>query len=325
MINNRQAGRRRGRNNNNPRQNGGGGNRGNGDSGNRIDNRARGNATQLLEKYRNMARDAQLAGDRVNMEYYLQFADHYFRVLADNRARQEENSGGQGQGQQQRFRRFEEGDDTDEFGDDNDGFGDPMDDFRREEPRRDETRGQEVRSDGNRNDGNRGDGNRNDGNRRDEGRRDEPRREEGRREEAPREQGFREQGARENGRDQNPRDQAPRDPNRRDNRPPRRERAPVSQEVETAPQADYHPPVSPPSITEAANDVADAPAAEDVRPRRGRKPRREAGAPEAEPGLDMSVLPPAIGRVPDVEGEAAPEPAPRRPRRPRSAPVQAAE
>jgi len=97
LINNRQAGRRRGRNN--PRQNGGG-NRGGGDSGNRIDSRARGNAAQLLEKYRNMARDAQMAGDRVNAEYYLQFADHYFRVLADNRARQEE--------QQQRFRRHDE-------------------------------------------------------------------------------------------------------------------------------------------------------------------------------------------------------------------------
>ena len=68
MINNRQAGRRnRGRNNNNNgRPNGG--NRGGGDNGNRIDNRARGNAAQLLEKYKNMARDAQMAGDRVNAE-----------------------------------------------------------------------------------------------------------------------------------------------------------------------------------------------------------------------------------------------------------------
>lgn len=112
MINNRQAGRRRGRNN--PRQNGGG-NRGNGDSGNRIDSRARGNAAQLLEKYRNMARDAQMAGDRVNAEYYLQFADHYFRVMADNRARQEE--------QQARFRRPDDHEQDDEFGDDGDGFG----------------------------------------------------------------------------------------------------------------------------------------------------------------------------------------------------------
>ena len=89
MINNRQAGRRnRGRNNNNGRPSGG--NRGGGDSGNRIDSRARGNAVQLLEKYKNMARDAQMAGDRVNAEYYLQFADHYFRVLSESRERFEE-------------------------------------------------------------------------------------------------------------------------------------------------------------------------------------------------------------------------------------------
>ncbi len=111
MINNRQAGRRRGRNNARPN---GGGNRGNGESGNRIDSRARGNAAQLLEKYRNMARDAQMTGDRVNAEYYLQFADHYFRVLADNRARQEE--------QQARFRRPGDNEPDDDYGDDDDGI-----------------------------------------------------------------------------------------------------------------------------------------------------------------------------------------------------------
>ncbi len=58
--------------------------------GNRIDNRARGNAPQLLEKYKTLARDAQQAGDRVLAEYYFQFADHYFRVLAESRARYEE-------------------------------------------------------------------------------------------------------------------------------------------------------------------------------------------------------------------------------------------
>jgi hypothetical protein len=168
LINNRQAGRRRGRNNN-PRQTGGGGNRGNGDSGNRIDNRARGNAAQLLEKYRNLARDAQMAGDRVNAEYYLQFADHYFRVLADNRARQEE--------QQQRFRR---NDDSDQDGDDQDdqfdSMGDEVDEFapppmqeqrppRRERDRdRDGNRGEATRE-GNRSEGNRGEGARAESNR----------------------------------------------------------------------------------------------------------------------------------------------------------------
>ena len=88
MINNRQAGRRRGRGGQQQRPQG---NPGRQDNGNRIDNRARGNAAQLLEKYKTLARDAQMQGDRVNTEYYLQFADHYFRVLAETRSRFEEN------------------------------------------------------------------------------------------------------------------------------------------------------------------------------------------------------------------------------------------
>jgi len=80
LISNRQGGRRRGR----------GGQRGPNLGGNRQDNRQRGNAAQLLEKYKNMARDAQLGGDRVQAEYFLQFADHYFRVLNENRARFED-------------------------------------------------------------------------------------------------------------------------------------------------------------------------------------------------------------------------------------------
>jgi hypothetical protein len=80
LINNRQGGRRRGR----------GGQRNPNLGGNRQDNRQRGNAAQLLEKYKNMARDAQLAGDRVQSEYYLQFADHYFRMLGENRPRVED-------------------------------------------------------------------------------------------------------------------------------------------------------------------------------------------------------------------------------------------
>jgi hypothetical protein len=39
-----------------------------------------------------MARDSQLAGDRVQTEYYLQFAEHYFRVLSESRARFEEQN-----------------------------------------------------------------------------------------------------------------------------------------------------------------------------------------------------------------------------------------
>ena len=86
-MNNRQNGRRRGRGGQQVRngQPGGGAERGN-----RIDNRARGNAAQLLEKYKSLARDAQMQGDRVNTEYYHQFADHYFRVLSESRLRFDE-------------------------------------------------------------------------------------------------------------------------------------------------------------------------------------------------------------------------------------------
>jgi hypothetical protein len=63
---------------------------GGGQSANRLEVRVRGNAHQLLEKYKVLARDAHQAGDRVAAEYYLQHADHYFRVLNDSRIRQEE-------------------------------------------------------------------------------------------------------------------------------------------------------------------------------------------------------------------------------------------
>src|SRR3546814_13681952 len=49
-------------------------------------------------------RDAQMQGDRVNTEYYLQFADHYFRVLNENRSRVEEH---------QRRQRDDQDDDND--------------------------------------------------------------------------------------------------------------------------------------------------------------------------------------------------------------------
>jgi len=83
-LNNNRSNRRRGRGNRN---------QGGGNNANRIDSRARGNAPQLLDKYKKLAQDAQHNGDRVQAEYYLQFADHYFRVIADNKARQDEARG----------------------------------------------------------------------------------------------------------------------------------------------------------------------------------------------------------------------------------------
>ena len=85
----------RGNNNNRRRSRGNNGRpqQGGGQQLNRIDSRARGNAPQMLEKYRKLAQDAHLNGDRVTAEYYLQFADHYFRVIADTRVRQDETRG----------------------------------------------------------------------------------------------------------------------------------------------------------------------------------------------------------------------------------------
>jgi len=110
LNNNRGNNRRRGRGSN--RQQGGG------QQLNRIDSRARGNAPQLLEKYRKLAHDAHLNGDRVTEEYYLQFADHYFRVIADQRQRQEE-------ARQQRQERWQDGSDGDRYEADSSGeYGD---------------------------------------------------------------------------------------------------------------------------------------------------------------------------------------------------------
>ena len=109
MINNRQNGRRRGRNGNGQRT----GNPGAPGGGSRIDNRARGNASQLYEKYKSLARDAQMSGDRVNTEYYLQFADHYFRVLSESRGRFEE----QGQRRIAPVDSFDDLDGDDDYGD----------------------------------------------------------------------------------------------------------------------------------------------------------------------------------------------------------------
>lgn len=105
MNNNRNnnTNRRRGRGN---RQQGGG-------NQNRIDSRARGNAPQMFDKYKKLAQDAAHNGDRVQAEYFLQFADHYFRVIADNKARQDEVRGG-GRRDERDYQSDDEGED-DEF------------------------------------------------------------------------------------------------------------------------------------------------------------------------------------------------------------------
>ncbi|MGI8942874.1 MAG: DUF4167 domain-containing protein [Qipengyuania sp.] len=110
-MNNIRNNRRRGRGNRN--QSGGG------NAGNRIDSRARGNAPQLLDKYKKLAQDAQHNGDRVQQEYYLQFADHYFRVIAGNKARQDEVRGKRSDGRDS----SDDDDDSDDDGEDRRGGG----------------------------------------------------------------------------------------------------------------------------------------------------------------------------------------------------------
>lgn len=102
--------------------------------GNARDNRQRGNAAQLHEKYKSMARDAQLSGDRVQTEYYLQFADHYFRMLGDARPRFDEQKRGRDDDQD------DDGDDRQDSDMDNDGDGDGDDGDQDEQPQRQQAR-----------------------------------------------------------------------------------------------------------------------------------------------------------------------------------------
>ncbi len=44
--------------------------------------RVRGTAQQLQEKYQQMGRDSATSGDRVTAESYFQYAEHYFRIIA---------------------------------------------------------------------------------------------------------------------------------------------------------------------------------------------------------------------------------------------------
>jgi len=51
----------------------------------RNEQKSRGNPKQLVEKYQNQARECLQAGDRMQAEYYFQFAEHYYRVLNETR------------------------------------------------------------------------------------------------------------------------------------------------------------------------------------------------------------------------------------------------
>jgi len=55
----------------------------------------RGSASHVYEKYMQLARDANTAGDRVAAENYLQHAEHYWRIMAVNQPPQQPYQQGQ--------------------------------------------------------------------------------------------------------------------------------------------------------------------------------------------------------------------------------------
>ena len=61
----------------------------------------RGSAAHVYEKYLQLARDANSAGDRVMAENYLQHAEHYYRMMAAAQAQQQQYQAQQGQQGQQ--------------------------------------------------------------------------------------------------------------------------------------------------------------------------------------------------------------------------------
>jgi len=66
--------------------------------------KVRGTPQQIIEKYQALARDAQLANDRVAVENFQQHAEHYTRMLAEAMREQEARREQQEQQQQQHNR-----------------------------------------------------------------------------------------------------------------------------------------------------------------------------------------------------------------------------
>ncbi len=65
------------------------------------DVKIRGNAAHIAEKYSTLARDAQVAGDRIASENYLQHAEHYNRIVAASQAHTQQQQLQQQQAQAQ--------------------------------------------------------------------------------------------------------------------------------------------------------------------------------------------------------------------------------
>ena len=64
--------------------------------------KVRGTPQQIIDKYEQLARDAQTSGDRVTAENFLQHAEHYLRLLSAAQAEQAAHQQAQQLQQQQR-------------------------------------------------------------------------------------------------------------------------------------------------------------------------------------------------------------------------------
>ena len=69
------------------------------------DGKVRGTPQQIIDKYTQLHRDAQLAGDRVDAENFAQHAEHYLRMLAE--AQKEQDAKREEQERQNRERQAE--------------------------------------------------------------------------------------------------------------------------------------------------------------------------------------------------------------------------
>lgn len=89
------------------------------------DVKVRGTALHIAEKYVQLARDAQSAGDRVQAENYLQHAEHYYRIVSAAQAQMPQP--------QQVYRSDVDGDDDEERGQMGQVGGQPYQQFRNDQ------------------------------------------------------------------------------------------------------------------------------------------------------------------------------------------------
>jgi hypothetical protein len=101
------------------------------------DGKVRGTPQQVIEKYQGLARDAQVSGDRVAAENYLQHAEHYARLLGEaQRQTQEARQDRDDRDGQQR----DDGQRDDDRRDDGQRDDSQRDDGQRDDSRRDDDR-----------------------------------------------------------------------------------------------------------------------------------------------------------------------------------------